>query len=360
MINRNRFAAAICALVLTLGVVFAQDEKTKEERRTSPNVVAAATDTGVRFTAPGTVVETRLEVFASSGEKVLDSGFRRGNVLDWSPAVGANGQSAPQEDEYLCVVTVRDLSGQLRQRLGVASLRSGKVRLKGTDARQLNAAQADALARGGGSEVAEISDEDESLTILGDGEAALTVVAHDGRDGQLTSTAGALTFRTGDLFAGRDKEQMRITPEGRVGIGTDKPEATLDVAGTVRASGGFRFSDGTRLNSMGGKLTFSDAAGDPIPAPAAGTGTINRVAKWTETGGAGNLGDSAIFESGGQVGIGTTAPEGVFHIQTPTTTVFKVVTTGSVPNGRAVFQMYRGTAATANGWDFGYNLDLAS
>ncbi len=32
--------------------------------------------------------------------------------------------------------------------------------------------------------------------------------------------------------------QVRITPEGQVGIGTDKPEATLDVAGTIRARSG--------------------------------------------------------------------------------------------------------------------------
>jgi hypothetical protein len=79
----------------------------------------------------------------------------------------------------------------------------------------------------------------------------MTVVAHDGRDGQLTSTSGALTFRTGDFFAGDDRERMRITPDGKVGIGITNPDATLDVAGAVRATGGFRFSDGTTLDAAG-------------------------------------------------------------------------------------------------------------
>lgn len=102
---------------------------------------------------------------------------------------------------------------------------------------------------------------------------SLTVTAHDGRDGQVTAASGALTFRTGDVFSGRDQEQMRITPEGRVGIGTAKPEAALDVAGDVRASGvvradqGVAFSDGTTLKAEGGKLVVRDAAGDSLPGP---------------------------------------------------------------------------------------------
>jgi hypothetical protein len=45
---------------------------------------------------------------------------------------------------------------------------------------------------------------------------------------------------------------MRVTPDGRVGIGTDKPDDALDVAGTIRARGGIRFDDGTVLTSAGG------------------------------------------------------------------------------------------------------------
>jgi hypothetical protein len=98
------------------------------------------------------------------------------------------------------------------------------------------------------------------------------------------------------VLTGKDKEQMRVTPEGRVGIGTDKPEATLDVAGTIRARG-IRFDDGTVLTSAG---------------------TANRISKWLD--GAGTLGDSAITESAaGNVGIGTTTPATKFDLVGPMT-----------------------------------------
>ena len=67
-----------------------------------------------------------------------------------------------------------------------------------------------------------------------------------------------------DFFAGKDKEQMRLTEGGRVGIGTDNPQAKLDVAGVIRVSEGIKFSDGTTLNSKDGKLNVRDANGDDI------------------------------------------------------------------------------------------------
>jgi len=93
-------------------------------------------------------------------------------------------------------------------------------------------------------------------------ERAAVVTAHDGTDGQVNSTSGSLTFRTGNVFSNQDQEQMRITPEGRVGIGTKAPETTLDVAGTIKARGGIQFNDGSVLSSA-------------KDAPAAGAGANN-------------------------------------------------------------------------------------
>ena len=45
----------------------------------------------------------------------------------------------------------------------------------------------------------------------------------------------------------------------------------------------------------------------------AGTGTANYLAKWTD--GAGTLGNSGLYESGGQIGIGTTSPGSKLDIQ---------------------------------------------
>ena len=61
-----------------------------------------------------------------------------------------------------------------------------------------------------------------------------------------------MTFRTGNVFSNQEQEQMRITSEGRVGIGTKTPQATLDVAGTIKARGGIHFDDGSVLSSAKG------------------------------------------------------------------------------------------------------------
>jgi hypothetical protein len=50
----------------------------------------------------------------------------------------------------------------------------------------------------------------------------------------------------------------------------------------------------------------------PVASDASGAGSTNRIAKWLD--GAGTLGDSILYESGGLVGLGTTTPTGNFHI----------------------------------------------
>src|SRR5437762_2782607 len=78
----------------------------------------------------------------------------------------------------------------------------------------------------------------------------------------------------------------------------------LEVKGSIRAGNGFVLADGTRVDAN--KLRTK--------ADAAGTGTLNKIAKWMETGGAGTLGDSAIAEVSGNVGIGTATPTGRLHV----------------------------------------------
>jgi hypothetical protein len=152
-------------------------------------------------------------------------------------------------------------------------------------------------------------DADNAITILQQGKVrAATVNAHNGQDGQVTSTTGALTFRTGDTFSGLDREQVRITPEGRVGIGTDKPEAALDVAGTIRARGGIMFEDGTVLNSApksGTNTTTLAAVGGGTTTSASGVGSTNRVSKWID--GVGTLGDASFSEISGLTVFGVNA-----------------------------------------------------
>src|SRR5204863_3020099 len=135
---------------------------------------------------------------------------------------------------------------------------------------------------------------------------ATTVLANNGQEGQIIRDRGALSFRIGDCFSGNDQEQMRLTEEGNLGIGTANPQFKLDVAGAVRARQGFVFNDGSTLSvNEKGALILTGSDGTVTP-NAAGTGTQNHLAKWLETGGAGTLGDSGVTElANGFVGIGT-------------------------------------------------------
>jgi hypothetical protein len=276
--------------VLLAGAAFAQNAAS------APAITASASAERVRFTAPAEAVRVRLQVYTEGGQ-VLFEGERDGGVLNWAVQDG-NGSRLP-DGSYTLVVTVETLNGKQR-RVGVAAVENGGVTLRKADA---------ARARQNGPDA-------EALSIVEAGaKQAAPAIAADGRDGVVASGEGALSLRTGDLRTGADQEQVRITPEGRVGIGTESPEATLDVAGEIRARGGIRFEDGTVLTSANGfgkadpakagsTAVFSAAAttGGGTTANLAGTGTTNRLAKWLDS--SGTVGDSKLSESGNNIVMG--------------------------------------------------------
>jgi hypothetical protein len=82
---------------------------------------------------------------------------------------------------------------------------------------------------------------------------------------------------------------------------------------------GIRFDDGTLLTSARTLSCREPTPASPVatnadmPTPnAAGAGTSSRLAKWLDNGG--TLGDSAITEANGNVGIGNTNPLSTVHI----------------------------------------------
>jgi polyhydroxyalkanoate synthesis regulator phasin len=95
----------------------------------------------------------------------------------------------------------------------------------------------------------------EGLTIIsaGGNGPKITMLAHDGENGAIVSTSGDLSFRFGNFLAGKDSERMRLTAEGKLGIGTEKPQAPLDVNGLIRTSEGIMFADGTILTTAAGQ-----------------------------------------------------------------------------------------------------------
>jgi hypothetical protein len=208
--------------------------------------------------AHGEALQIRMEIYSTSGELVSDSGLRQGNIVDWKLT---DATQAMADGSYLVVVTVKDFKGNLNQRMATLSIQAGQLQLVPQKRDEVTAAQTQAIESRRQGKKVRVNDGDDAVSIFRDGkERDVVVTAHDGTEGQVTSTNGALTFRTGNVFSNEDKEQLRITPEGRVGIGTTSPEATLDVAGTIKARS-IQFDDGTIIESAKAKDGAPSAGG---------------------------------------------------------------------------------------------------
>jgi len=208
--------------------------------------------------AHGEALQIRMEIYSTSGELVSDSGLRQGNMVDWKLT---DATHAMADGSYLVVVTVKDFKGNLNQRVAMLSLQAGQLQLLPQKRDEVTPAQTQAIESRRQGKKVRVNDGDDAVSIFHEGkERDVVVTAHDGTDGQVTSTNGALTFRTGNVFSNEDKEQLRITPEGRVGIGTRSPEATLDVAGTIKARS-IQFDDGSVMESARAKDAAPSASG---------------------------------------------------------------------------------------------------
>jgi hypothetical protein len=318
----------LLAIFCTVRPSLGQSVKVDNSADITPIVTARATGELVRFAASGEVVQLRLEVLSGTGQAVFDV-QAKGNVLDWAVADGTGTRL--QAGTYLCVVTIKRLSGRLSQRIGSLEIVGQQMNLLPADPSQMTQAQQQAVGP---------LESQASLSVQPGDVNAATTVTHDGTQGALTRNTGALSFRLGDVFSGKDKEQMRLTEEGNLGIGTDKPETKLDVAGDISARGTIRadkveFADGT-VQTTG--LSGRKLADGTLAPNVTGTGTQNRVAKWTDN--AGTLGDSSLSDVGGLVGIGTPSPLTELHINQP---VGAGTSKGLLFSGDEFFQSGNGT-----------------
>jgi hypothetical protein len=276
--------------------VFAQAQTTT----TGLTITAAATGERVRITAPSSVVQMHVEAYTVSGVKVADQEVKGGNVFDWLLQDGQAQRLAP--GSYVCVVTAKSVSGKLTQKIGTLTVEEKTASVQPADSQQLSQLQAQAIGP---------VEENSSWTVPGtpgtDELQTPTVIANDGKDGQMIRGRGALTFRIGNFFSGIDTEQMRLTEAGNLGIGTPEPKAKLDVAGTIRAE---RFLIAKPKLVSGDKSavgTEATDAADSVQTLVGGTGTTNQLTKWAD-GATGLLDDSSIAEWDGRIGIGTTTP----------------------------------------------------
>ena len=284
-------------LVITLLSTATAQETNVALQDPSPTITASVSQERVRFTAPSAIVQIHLQVYDNSGQLICDV-TSEGNVLDWVPQhVSGTRLTA---GSYLAVVSVRNLSGKLSRRMGSMSVADNQLELQPVAAPQLTLPQQQAVGP---------IEENSSFAVRKTGDSeAITVIAHNSTEGQTIRSRGAFSFRIGDFFAGTDTEQMRLTEDGKLGIGTSTPRATLDVAGTIRAE---------RVLIAKPKTTSGNTsqATEDTPLPlASGSGTQNRIAKWTDN--AGTLGDSTITETNnGFIGIGTANPDSLLNVQ---------------------------------------------
>src|SRR6185369_3758693 len=73
-----------CAFTFALlSTALGQDSPRATIQSSSLTITAAAAADRVRITAPSSVVQMHVEVYAASGEKVFDQEIRGGNVFDW-------------------------------------------------------------------------------------------------------------------------------------------------------------------------------------------------------------------------------------------------------------------------------------
>jgi hypothetical protein len=253
----------ITAIAILALIVFTANIQAQTPAAAQPGAVSSVTGTvtaegAVRMIAHGEALQVRMEIYSAAGELVSDSGFRQGSIIDWKQT---DATQPLTDGSYLVVVTVKDFKGNLNQRMAALSLQAGQLNLQTQKRNEVTTAQTQTLASRRQDQKTRMTEGDDTVSILREGkERAVVVNAHDGTDGQVSSTSGALTFRTGNVFSNGEQEQMRITPEGRVGIGTKTPEATLDVAGTVKARGGIQFEDGSVLSSAKDLSPSKDAA----------------------------------------------------------------------------------------------------
>jgi len=210
----------------------------------------------------------RVEVVTAGGTTLYDSDWKSGNIVDW------NAADLPYGSFRLRIFS-RDLEGRIAERQTTLEVSADRITIDPPLPEELK----------------------------------LTTTTHDGTAGALITTSGDLSFRFGDYLRRKDTEAMRLTAEGN-----------LDVKGWIRPAGGILFPDASVLTSASfvdesGRTRRSRSGSEKTLHPvveATGVGTTDQIAKWIDN--VGTLGDSAITESGGNVGIGTPTPTGKLHI----------------------------------------------
>ncbi len=287
----------------------------------------------VRVSAVGDVLDMRVAVSNDSGDVVFESGPVTGEHMDWTMS-SAEGVRFPP-GAYTMTVTYRTSAGKLRRRVeqilvtDATTVDTGKqtassptptavgtITGEGTINKVAKFTGANTIGNStitetGGRVGIGTPSPAQSIHVVGTasrlrlqstGGTSLTTTEYVTNGRVWQSGAGGSTVTSGvankffifDQTAGQFR--LVVDPVGNFGIGTVTPTAKLTVNGGIQILGtgnGIKFPDGSiQTKATAGTIT--------------GTGATNRLAKFT---GPNSFGNSTITENGGNVGIGTTAPQ---------------------------------------------------
>jgi hypothetical protein len=162
------------------------------------------------------------------------------------------------------------------------------------------------------------------------------------------SETGTIVF---EVDAGAAANALKVSSTSKVGLRTATP--VLDVHMNTSDTPAIRYEQN---NSGGFTAQTWDVAGNEanffVRDVTGGSRLPFRIRPGAPT-------SSIDISATGNVGVGTASPDSLLTVSAASTSVTSIQSTGAVGSTRSLLQLIN-PASSGNGWDFGYNLDLAS
>ncbi len=141
------------------------------------------------------------------------------------------------------------------------------------------------------------------IQIFGD-----TNATHAGEVRMTSKGTGDFVFNNAPVGLITESELVRVTDLGNVGIGVTAPTQKLDINGAIHLNSYVPANTSYSLYNNSGTLMFN---GNTIAIGGSISGTPGRIGYFTNSD---SIGDSVMFQSGANIGIGTTTPTSMLSV----------------------------------------------